>query len=155
MKRIFCLLSLLLIVSACAGSAQHQVVSANQSGDRDKSCKQLDAEIVRAQVIIDGVNQDKNDVSGKDWVDGILWFPFNLIAKSQNYKNALQAADRRIENLERIKEKKGCDTSASNQQKIKTKSASIVSELNDLTDMYKRGDLTKKEYEKAKRDLLK
>ena len=59
MKKTLCLLSLLLIFSACAGSAQHQVVSANRSGDRDKSCKELDAEIVRAQVIIDGVNQDK------------------------------------------------------------------------------------------------
>ena len=97
-KKLFTIFVIIVLVYGCAGSAQHKVVSANQSGDRDKSCKQLDAEIVKAQVIIDGVNQDKNDVSGADWVDGILWFPFNLIAKQQNYKNALQSADRRIEN---------------------------------------------------------
>ena len=155
LKKTFTLLLILTLLAGCAGSASHQVVSANQYGDRDKSCKELDAEIVRAQVIIDGVNQDKNDVSGKDWVDGLLWFPFNLIAKSSNYKNALQAADRRIENLERIKESKNCDRSSSNKQQIKSKSANIVTQLNELTEMYKRGDLTKKEYEKAKKDLLK
>ena len=48
-------------------------------------------------------------ISGADWVDGILWFPFNLIAKSQNYKNATQAADRRIGVLQGYKSKKGCD----------------------------------------------
>jgi|TARA_B100001093_G_C26577298_1_gene905598 hypothetical protein len=154
-KKLFTVFLTIVLVYGCAGSAQHKVVSANQSGDRDKTCKQLDAEIVRAQVIIDGVNQDKNDVNGADWVDGILWFPFNLIAKQQNYKNALQSADRRIENLERIKDKKGCDRGQANQATIKAKSSNIVSELNKLTEMYKKGDLTKKEYEKAKKQLLK
>jgi hypothetical protein len=153
-KKFLSLFSIILLIYGCAGSAQHKVVSANQSGDRDMTCKQLDAEIVKAQVIIDGVNQDKNDVSGADWVDGILWFPFNLIAKQQNYKNALQAADRRIENLERIKEKKNCDRGQANKAAIQAKSSGIVSELNKLTEMYKRGDLTKKEYEKAKKEIL-
>lgn len=154
-KKILTFLSIIILVAGCAGSANHKVVSANRAGDRDLTCKQLDAEIVKAQVIIDGVNQDKNDVSGADWVDGILWFPFNLIAKQQNYKNSLQAADRRIENLERIKDKKNCDSGSANKASIKARSSSIVSELNKLTDMYKSGDLTKTEYEKAKKDLLK
>lgn len=154
-KKILSLFVISILVNGCAGSAQHEVVSANRSGDRDLNCKQLDAEIVRAQVIIDGVNQDKNDVSGADWVDGLLWFPFNLIAKQQNYKNSLQAADRRIENLERIKDKKGCDRGQANKASIKAKSSSIVAELNKLTTMYKAGDLTKSEYEKAKKELLK
>lgn len=154
-KKILSLFFIAILLNGCAGSAQHEVVSANRSGDRDLTCKQLDAEIVRAQVIIDGVNQDKNDVSGADWVDGLLWFPFNLIAKQQNYKNSLQAADRRIENLERIKEKKNCDRGAANKAAIKAKSSGIVSELNKLTEMYKAGDLTKNEYEKAKKELLK
>ena len=151
MKNIVCLLLISIIVSACAGSAQHQVVSANRAGDANLDCKELDAEIVRAQVIIDGVTQDKQGISGADWVDGLLWFPFNLIAKNQNYKNATQAADRRIGVLQGYKSKKNCD---SNNQKIKAKSASIVQELNDLNAMYKAGDITKDEFEAAKRDLL-
>mgnify|MGYP003304642655 FL=1 len=54
-------------------------MSANQAGDRNLSCSELDGEIVRAQVIIDGVNEDKSGISGADWVDGILWFPFNFL----------------------------------------------------------------------------
>ena len=111
----------------------------------------LDAEIVRAQVIIDGVNQDKQGISGADWVDGIYGFLFNLIAKNQNYKNATQSADRRIGVLQGYKAKKGCDT---NNQEIQAKSASIVQELNDLNAMYKAGDITKDEFEAAKRELL-
>ena len=154
MRKRFTYISILLLIYGCAGSASHKVVSANQSGDTDLNCKQLDAEIVRAQVIIDGVNQDKNDVSGADWVDGLLWFPFNLIAKSQNYKNATQAADRRIERLENLKEKKNCSRGETNQKAIKARSASIVDELNKLNKMYKAGDITKSEFEKAKKELL-
>ncbi len=151
MKNFISLFIIGIIVTSCAGSAQHEVVSANRAGDARLNCKELDAEIVRAQVIIDGVNQDKSGISGADWVDGILWFPFNLIAKSQNYKNATQAADRRIETLQNYKAKKNCD---SNTKKIKAKSASIVQELNDLNAMYKAGDITKSEFEAAKRNLL-
>ncbi len=152
MKNILSLLLISVLVVSCAGSAQHEVVSANKAGDARLSCSELDAEIVRAQVIIDGVSQDKQGISGADWVDGLLWFPFNLIAKNQNYKNATQAADRRIETLQNYKEKKNCD---SNQQAISEKSANIVSELNQLSEMYKAGDITKDEFEAAKRNLLK
>jgi len=151
MKNIISLLVISVIVASCAGSAQHQVVSANKAGDARLDCKELDAEIVRAQVIIDGVTQDKSGISGADWVDGILWFPFNMIAKSQNYKNATQAADRRIATLQNYKEKKNCE---GNTKKIKAKSASIVEELNELNAMYKAGDITKSEFEAAKRNLL-
>ena len=78
-----------LLLINCAGSAQHDVVSAHKAGDMDMTCKELDSEIVRAQVIIDGVEKDKSGMSGADILDGLLWFPFNLIAKSQNYKNSL------------------------------------------------------------------
>lgn len=150
-KNIISLLIIGIIVSSCAGSAQHEVVSSNKAGDARLDCRELDAEIVRAQVIIDGVTQDKSGISGADWVDGILWFPFNMIAKSQNYKNATQAADRRIATLQNYKEKKGCD---SNTKQIKAQTASIVEELNELNTMYKAGDITKSEFEAAKRNLL-
>ena len=133
MKNIISLLLISVIISSCAGSAQHQVVSANRAGDANLDCKGLDAEIVRAQVIIDGVNQEKQRISRAD------------------YKNATQAAYRRICVLQGYKSKKGCD---SNNQEIKAKSASIVQELNDLNAMYKAGDNTKDEFEAAKRELL-
>ena len=91
------------VLGGCAGSASHKVVSSHTAGDEAMSCPQIEAEIVKTQVIIDGVNKDKEDISGADIVDGILWFPFNLIAKSQNYQNALEAADRRIQRLQQLK----------------------------------------------------
>ena len=143
------LVSFLLI--GCAGSASHDVVSAYQAGDTNLSCGEIDQEIVRAQVVIEEVNEDKSGLSGPDVIDGLLYFPFNLAAKSQNYKNSLSAADKRIERLENLKDEKGCkDTS---QEMAKTKS-SLSQELKELTKMYKSGDLSKIEFEKAKNKLL-
>jgi len=98
----------LIFVYACAGSASHKVLTAYEQGDADMDCVQLDTEIARAQEVIDTVNVDKSDISGKDVIDGVLWFPFNLIAKSQNYNSALEAADKRIERLSGLKTEKDC-----------------------------------------------
>ena len=75
MKNLFYIISLLVLFS-CAGSATHDVVSAYQSKDRSLTCLEIDKEIVRAQVIIDGVNEDKSGISGADIMDGLLYFPF-------------------------------------------------------------------------------
>tara|TARA_B100000749_G_C18089706_1_gene327154 strand:- start:39 stop:512 length:474 start_codon:yes stop_codon:yes gene_type:complete len=140
-----------LLLINCAGSAQHDVVSAHKAGDMDMTCKELDSEIVRAQVIIDGVEKDKSGMSGADILDGLLWFPFNLIAKSQNYKNALNSADRRIERVEKLKVDKGCE---SRSEEIKAKTEDLTQQLLNLNQLYKDGGLTKSEYTKAKRKLL-
>ena len=140
-----------LLLINCAGSAQHDVVSAHKAGDTDMTCKELDSEIVRAQVIIDGVEKDKSGMSGADILDGLLWFPFNLIAKSQNYKNSLNSADRRIERVEQLKVDKGCE---SRSEEIKAKTEDLTQQLLDLNKLYKDGALTKSEYTKAKRKLL-
>ena len=149
-RKIGIYLTCLLLIN-CAGSAQHDVVSAHKAGDTDMTCKELDSEIVRAQVIIDGVEKDKSGMSGADILDGLLWFPFNLIAKSQNYKNALNSADRRIERVEQLKVDKGCE---SRSEEIKAKTEDLTQQLLDLNQLYKDGGLTKSEYTKAKRKLL-
>ena len=150
MKNLFYIISLLFLFG-CAGSANHDVVSAYQSKDRTLTCSEIDKEIVRAQVIIDGINEDKSGISGADIMDGLLYFPFNMIAKSQNYKNSLSAADKRIERLENLKIDKDCKETSKEIIKIKT---SLSQELKELTIMYKSGDLTKIEFEKAKNKLL-
>lgn len=80
----------------CAGSANHEVISPYRAGDETLTCVQLDAEITRTQAIIDGVSQDNADLGGADVIDGLLFFPFNPIAKSGNYKAAVDAAGKRI-----------------------------------------------------------
>ena len=150
MKNFFYITSL-IILFGCAGSATHDVVSAYQSKDSALTCSEIDKEIVLAQVIIDGINEDKSGISGADIMDGLLYFPFNMIAKSQNYKNSLSAADKRIERLENLKIDKDCKDTSKEIIKIKT---SLSQELKELTKMYKSGDLTKIEFEKAKNKLL-
>lgn len=98
----------ILILYGCAGSANHEIVSSHQSLDYDISCTQIDFEIKKAQDIIDNVNDDKNDINTKDIIDGVLYFPFNLIAKSENYKDAIKAADKRIGVLNEIKKDRKC-----------------------------------------------
>jgi len=139
-------------LAGCAGSATHQVVTAHQSDDELLSCPQIDTEIIKAQVIIDGVNQDKDDMTGSDVVDGLLWFPFNLIAKSSNYSNALEAADERISNLQTLKDKKSCAVASVGDQKAAV--SKLTDELNELNNLYKSGALTQEEYIEAKQKVL-
>lgn len=152
MKKVLILAVSAVLITGCAGSASHNVLTANQAGDDMLSCSQLDAEIVRAQVVIDGVNQDKNDLSGADVIDGLLWFPFNLIAKSGNYSNALKAADERIGRLQEIKNDKSCDGMSRDQQHVAADE--IITKLSELSQMHKAGDLSTEEYNMAKRQVL-
>ena len=140
-----------IVLAGCAGSAGHKVVSAYKAGDESLSCQAIQGEIIRAQVVIDEVNSDKSGISGADVVDGLLYFPFNLIAKSQNYKNALQAADKRIERLVKLQKEKECQTNSTETNEKKSK---ISQELKQLRDMYDAGDLTKEEFNAAKNKLL-
>ena len=97
-----------LLLGGCAGSANHKIVTAYEAKDVELSCSDIDSEINKAQEVIDEVNKDKSDVSGADVVDAVLWFPFNLIAKSANYNKALEAADKRIARLSELRKEKGC-----------------------------------------------
>lgn len=108
-------------IAGCAGSATHEVVTANQATDTSLTCQQIDSDIIKTQMIIDDVNKDKADVSGADVVDGILWFPFNLIAKSSNYSSALEAADKRMGKLNELKKENNCPS-----QNNKTTSVSVT-----------------------------
>ncbi len=142
---------LIIILSGCAGSASHKVLTANQANDDAMNCQAIEAEIIKTQVVIDGVNEDKKDISGADVIDGLLWFPFNLIAKYGNYKDSLEAADKRLEKLNKLKESNNCKTT---DQEIRTRSDNTIQKLKDLSTMHKKGDLTDDEYKKAKQKLI-
>ncbi len=145
-------LTSVMIISGCAGSASHKVLTAHQSGDDSLSCRQLDSEIVKSQVIIDAVNSDKDDVNGRDIIDGLLWFPFNLIAKSGNYKKALAAADERIENMQNLKKEKNCGETTDKEYQAAT--TQLTDELVRISELHDKGSLTDDEYQQAKQKLL-
>lgn len=136
-KNNYLILSLLLIVlTGCAGSANHVVVSVDRAGDASMDCKAIDAEIVRTQAIIDGVKLDEEDISVIDVIDAAFWFPFNLIAKEHNYNNALEAGNERLAKLYRWKKTRKCD------------------ELEALATLREKGKLTDEEYMQAKQGLV-
>jgi hypothetical protein len=146
--RIIAILTISAFVAGCAGSATHKVVTTNKANDESLSCQQIDGEIVSVQLIIDDVNRDKDDVSGVDVIDGILWFPFNLIAKHSNYKDALAAADNRIERLSGLKREKNCEVASAENAN------DITQKLRELNAIYKEGGLSEDEYKIAKQRIL-
>ena len=97
-----------ILISGCANSASHTVMQINKASDIDLSCKEIRIEKAKAQSVIDAVQQDKGDMTGADVMDGILWFPFNVIAKQSNYSEAVKAAEQRIEHLRLIEKENGC-----------------------------------------------
>jgi len=152
---LFLSLSITLQLVGCAGSASHKVVSSNQLGDTDLSCKTIESEIIKTQVIIDDVNKDREDMTGADVVDGILWFPFNLIAKDSNYRNATEAADRRIARLHELKKEKRCPTQSSKDVALSAASAKALSnKLRELFKLHQEAVLTGEEYRRAKTRVL-
>ena len=114
------------------------------------ACVDIEREIAQTQSIIDEVNKDKDDISGADVIDGVLWFPFNLIAKSQNYNDALQAADKRIARLNEMKKEKDC----ANDANAVAQTQNLTNQLSELNRQYKDGSLTEEEYKLAKAKLL-
>lgn len=148
-KRILPLFSI-VILTACAGSASHKIVQTDPVADQNLSCKQADDEIARAQAVINGVNDDKNDVSGSDVMDGILYFPFNLIAKNSNYNNALTAANQRIVSLKTMKQEKSCPV---NTEQVAS-SDDLSKKINELNKMYEEKLITEEEYKQSKLKLL-
>ena len=102
------ILVLAIGLTGCAGSANHNVLATHEAKDNSLDCEGLKHEMWKAQSVIDAVNKDREDISGADILDGVLYFPFNLIAKSSNYEKALEAAGARIERLESLQEERDC-----------------------------------------------
>ena len=150
MKNLLIILTLVSF-SGCAGSATHKVVTSNTATDNDLACEELKQEIIMAQAIIDGVNKDKEDVSGADVIDGVLYFPFNLVAKHENYNSALEAADRRIATCRRLQKEKGCEENIAMTSEI---SSDLANRMSALKDLHKRGLIDDKEYERSRVELL-
>ena len=110
-SRIVAMAILSVFLYGCAGStSRHKIVEHHQPGDEALSCTGIETEIEKTQAIIDGVNQDKEDIDTADVVDVILYFPFNLIAKDRNYSQSLKASNARLERLNELREEKNCTT---------------------------------------------
>ena len=149
--RKFLFLLIIVSLSGCAGSATHKVVTSNTANDPKLTCEDLKQEIIKTQAIIDGVNKDKEDISGADVIDGLLWFPFNLVAKNSNYNKALEGADKRLATCRELQEENGCEE---NIALTNEKAKDLANRMSVLKDLHTRGLIDDKEYERSKSESL-
>lgn len=148
--RMLSAICLTTILSACANSASHKVVSEEKSTDDYLSCSDIRVEKRKTQAIMDGVERDKSDMTGADFVDGLLWFPFNVIAKQSNYSSATNAAEARISHLTTLENERGC-TVAGNGSATDSK---VSQQLQSLNKLYKDGLLTEAEFFEKREAVL-
>lgn len=138
-----------VMLGGCAGSANHEVVAAYNASDELMNCQQLTAEQVRVQAIVNAVNQDKNDVTGKDMLDGLMWFPFNLIAKDSNYKSSLNAANARLTRIDSLRKDKSCS-----EEQLAEASKGLEAKLEELKSLRDKDLITEEEYNQSRKDAL-
>jgi len=104
---------------------------------------------VRVQAIINAVNQDKDDVTGKDMLDGILWFPFNLIAKNSNYNSAINAANTRLMRIDNLRKDKTCS-----EEQLVEAEKSLELKLQELKSLRDKDLITEEEYNQSRKEVL-
>ena len=104
MKKLFSILSLFLICASCATPTVINVIGPN---DADLNCKELSAEIVKANQSADEAQEAKK-LSKPHNIGALLFFfpaaGFTMI----NVEEATKAAKDRALHLNKIKEKKNC-----------------------------------------------
>ena len=104
MKKILTLFTLLLFIASCATPTVVNVIGPN---DNEMSCKELSAEILKANQYADEAQQAKK--AGKPHnIGAILFFLPGYGVTLKNIEEAVSAAKERTLHLNKLKEKKGC-----------------------------------------------
>ena len=104
MKKTLTLFTLFLFIAACATSTVVNVIGPN---DSEMNCKELSAEILKANQYADEAQQAKK-VSKPHNVGAILFFIPGYGVTMKNIQEATKAAKERALHLNKLKEKKGC-----------------------------------------------
>ena len=104
MNKFFSIFSLFLICTSCATPTVINVVGPN---DNNLNCKELSAEIVKANQYADEAQEAKK-MSKAHNVAAILFFYPGAAITMINVEEAAKAAKDRALHLNRLKEKKDC-----------------------------------------------
>jgi hypothetical protein len=104
MKNILSFLSLFLICVSCASPTVVNVIGPN---DSSLSCKELSAEITKANQYADEA-QDAKKAGNPHNIGAILFFLPGYGVTMKNIEEATTAAKNRALHLNKIKEKKNC-----------------------------------------------
>ncbi len=104
MKKILTLFTLILFIASCATPTVVNVIGPN---DNEMSCKELSAEILKANQYADEAQQAKK--TGKPHnIGAILFFLPGYGVTLKNIEEATKAAKERALHLNKLKEKKEC-----------------------------------------------
>ena len=104
MKKILSALVLTLFLVSCATPTVVNVVGPN---DGAMTCNQLDTQIAMANKYADDARKEKDMGTGTNISALLFWLP-GLWATHKNVEEAVDAANRRAEHLQNLKNKKNC-----------------------------------------------
>tara|TARA_B100000795_G_scaffold40771_1_gene26747 strand:+ start:1033 stop:1347 length:315 start_codon:yes stop_codon:yes gene_type:complete len=104
MKKLFSILSLFLICASCAAPTVVNVIGPN---DDSLNCKELSAEIIKANQYADEAREAKK-MSKPHNVAALLFFYPGAAVTMINVEEAAKAAKDRALHLSSLKEKKDC-----------------------------------------------
>tara|TARA_B100001559_G_C16004602_1_gene396036 strand:- start:114 stop:428 length:315 start_codon:yes stop_codon:yes gene_type:complete len=104
MRKIFIMLTILLFSASCATPTVINVIGPN---DNKLSCKELSAEITKANKYADEAQAAKKMNSPHN-IGAILFFFPGVGVTMKNVEEAAQAAKDRAIHLNKLKEKKNC-----------------------------------------------
>ena len=104
MKKILIFFILFLYVSSCANPTVVNVIGPN---DSDMNCKELSAEILKANQYADEAQEAKKTGAPHN-IGAILFFLPGYGVTLNNIEEATKAAKERALHLNKLKEKKGC-----------------------------------------------
>ena len=142
----------MILLNACA---KPTVVNIVLPEDDKLNCEQLENAVADSQKIKRDAEYAKESTGGN--VARMMLFWPAWARTLHNADVAIVAADDRIYHLLNIMKKKKCKGIDKIEAQITSTSIStnnIAEQLRELKEMYKSGDLTKEEYEKAKKKTL-
>ena len=104
MKKIFAVFILFLFCNSCATPTVVNVIGPN---DNELDCKELSAEIAKANQYADEAQEAKK-MGKKHNIGSVLFFLPGLVFTMENVEEAVEAAKDRSIHLSKLKEKKNC-----------------------------------------------
>ena len=144
---------LLLFFVFLLSCATPEVVVVKDPLDEKKNCNELENSVAKTQKFKRDALYEKENTGG-NMARMILFWPA-MATTFHNADKAIKAANDRTYHLLKIMRDKNCkNVDLVNSEIIKSSTQTITGQLSILREMYKSGDLTKEEFNKAKKKVL-
>ena len=144
---------LFLIFIFVLSCATPEVVAVKDPLDEKKNCYELENSVAETQKFKRDAQWEK-DKEGANFARAVLFWPA-MATTFANAEKAIKAADDRTYHLLEVMKDKNCENvDLVNSKILKNSTQTIASQLSIIREMYKSGDLTKEEFNKAKKKVL-